>query len=81
MFGNLSLYKLVLLNWTTHFHDWNVFVPLMQQSMRKEDENKGCSDPCKKRFYQVTNNMSTQFACLFFFKSFHACAVVSVVTC
>lgn len=52
MFGNLSLYKFVLLNWTTHFHDWNVFVPLMQQSMRKEDENKGCSDPCKKRFYQ-----------------------------
>lgn len=25
VFGNLSVYKLVLLNWTTHFHDWNVF--------------------------------------------------------
>lgn len=53
MFGNLSLYKLVLLNWITHFHGWNVFVPLMQPRMRKEDENKGCSDHCKKRFYQV----------------------------
>lgn len=63
MFGNLSLYKLVLLNWTTHFHDWNVFVPLMQQSMRKEDENKGCSDPCKKRFKSLTIRQHSLLAC------------------